>query len=146
MISCSITKDGMSKSKVDRCGVWSWRVKADSVGCAQCGEWIHSRCDAVKRVTSNVPINATCRKCEGNIREAVEQEVMLCDDVEAVREFTYLGDRVSACVGCEAAMTARTRCGWAKQRECVELLHGRKYHLRLKWAVHRSYAWPVILY
>ena len=28
-----------------------------------------------------------------------------------VREFTYLGDRVSVGGGCEAAATARTRCG-----------------------------------
>ena len=30
---------------------------------------------------------------------------MLCDEVEAVREFTYLGDGVSAGGGCEAATT-----------------------------------------
>ena len=44
--------------------------------------------------------------------------------METVQEFTYLGDRVSAGGGCEAAVTARTRCGWAKFRE---LLHGRRF-------------------
>ena len=39
----------------------------------------------------------------------MEQEVKLCDEVETVSEFTYLGDRVSAGGGCEAAATARTR-------------------------------------
>ena len=39
-----ITKDGMSKSKVDPCGLCSLRVKANSVLCLQCGKWIHSRC------------------------------------------------------------------------------------------------------
>ena len=29
-----------------------------------------------------------------------------CDEVETVREFTYLGDRVCAGGGCEAAVTA----------------------------------------
>ena len=33
------------------------------------------------------------------------------DVVETVRKFTYLGDRVSAGGGCEAAVTARTRYG-----------------------------------
>ena len=33
-------------------------------------------------------------------------------------EFTYHGDWVSAGGGCEAAVTARTRCGGAKLREC----------------------------
>ena len=51
------------------------------------------------------------QKCEGNIGEAVEQEVTLCDEVETVSECTYLGDSVSAGGGCEAAVTARTRCG-----------------------------------
>ena len=29
--------------------------------------------------------NLTCRKCERNVGEAVEQEEMLCDEVESVR-------------------------------------------------------------
>ena len=36
---------------------------------------------------------------------------MLCDEVETVCEFTYLGDMVSAGGGYEAVVTARTRCG-----------------------------------
>ena len=47
--------------------------------------------------------NLACRKCEGNIGEAVEEEEKSCDEVETVREFTYLGDWVS--VGCVAAVT-----------------------------------------
>ena len=31
----------------------------------------------------------------------MEQEEKLCDEVETVREFTYLGDRVSAGGACE---------------------------------------------
>ena len=34
----------------------------------------------------------------------------LCDEVETVREFTYLGGRVSAGGECEAGVTARTKC------------------------------------
>ena len=56
--------------------------------------------------------NLTCRKCEGNIGEAVEQEEKLCDEVETVQEFTYHGDRVSDGEGFEVAVTARTRCRW----------------------------------
>ena len=66
--------------------------------------------------------------------------------METLSEFTYLGDRVSAGGGCEAAATARTRCGWAKLRECGELLHGRRFHLKLKGAVHKSYIRPAIPY
>ena len=44
----------------------------------------------------------------------MEQEVILCNELETVREFTCLGDRVSANGGCEAAVTTRTKCGWFK--------------------------------
>ena len=95
MVSTGITQDGLSKSKVDPCGVCSLRVKTNSVLCVQCGKWIHGRCAGVKRVTPMFSRNFTCRKCEGNIGESVEQEEKLCDDVETVWGFTYLGDRVS---------------------------------------------------
>ena len=61
------------------------------------------------------------------------------------RESTYLGDRVSAGEGCEATVTAGTRCGWVKFRECSELLYGWGFPLRLKWAVHKCYVSPAIL-
>ena len=51
MVSGGITKNGMSKSKVDPCGVCSLKVKTNSVLCLQCCKWIHSRCAGVKRVT-----------------------------------------------------------------------------------------------
>ena len=70
MVSGDITQEGLSKSKFGTCGVCSLRVKANSVLCVQCGKWIHGRCAEVKRVTPKF----TCRKCERNIGEAVEQE------------------------------------------------------------------------
>ena len=50
---------------------------------------------------------------------------MLCHVMETVGEFSYVGDRVNADGGCEAVVTARTRCGWVIFRECVELLYSR---------------------
>ena len=55
----------------------------------------------------------------------MEQEEKSCDEVKTVREFTYLGDRVSAGGGCEAAVNTRTRCRWDKFIECSELLYGK---------------------
>ena len=72
MVCDNITKDGISKSKVDPCGVCCLRVKHNSVLCLQCGRWFHSRCDGVKRVAPKFSRNFTCSKCEGNIVEAVE--------------------------------------------------------------------------
>ena len=103
-----ITKDGMCKSKDDPCGVCGLRVKASSVLCLQCGKWIHGRCAGMKRATPKSSRNITCRTCEENVGEAVVQEEKLCDEVETVSEFTYLGDWVSAGGGYESAVTART--------------------------------------
>ena len=74
--------------------------------------------------------NIVCRTCEGNIREAVEHEDMLCDEVETVGEFTYRGDKVSAGEGCEAAVTARV--GRLSFGEFGGLLCDRRFPLNLK--------------
>ena len=52
MASGSITKDGLSKSKVDQCGVCCLRVNANPVLCVQCVDWLHGRCAGIKRVTA----------------------------------------------------------------------------------------------
>ena len=66
----------------------------------------------------------------------MEQDEELCEYVEAVRGLTYLGDRVRASGGCEAAVSARKRCGWVKFRECGELLYDSRFSLMLKGAVY----------
>ena len=63
-----------------------------------------------------------------------------------VRGFCYLGDRINASGGCEAAVTARTRLGWVKFRECGELLNGKRFSLRMKGIVYKSCVRPVMLY
>ena len=71
VVSSDIPKDGMSKGKADPFGVCSLRVKANSVLCFQCGKWIHDRCAEVKRLAPKFSRSFTCRKCVGNIGEAV---------------------------------------------------------------------------
>ena len=41
MVSGDITKDGMSKSKVDPCGICCLRAKANPVLCVQCGKRLY---------------------------------------------------------------------------------------------------------
>ena len=43
-------------------------------------------------------------------------------------------------------MTARTRCGWVRLRECGELLYIRRFPIELKGAVYGNYVRPAILY
>ena len=68
--------------------------------------------------------------------------------ISYVMKWEQLGNshgRVSVGGGCEAAATARTRCGWVTLRECGELLYGR-LSLKLKWAVYKSNVRPAILF
>ena len=81
--------------------------------------------------------NFACRKCEGNIGDAVEHEEKLCDEVETEVETGKSYILVSAGGGCEADGTVTTRCGWVKLRECGELLYGRRFPLKLKGAVYK---------
>ena len=138
--------DGMSKSQVNPCGVCSLRVEANSVLCVQHGKLIHGRCALVNELTPKFSRNCTCRKCDGNIGEAVEEVEELYHVLVTVREFTYNGNRVSAGEGCEAALTVRTICGWVKFRECDELLYSRKFPLRLIGDVYMRHVRPEILY
>ena len=89
--------DGILKACDEVCGkrkrrsigdTWWWNEDVK--------EAVDVRCAGVKIVTNcNCKLfsrNITCRKCEENIGEAVEQEEKLCDEVERVQKFTYLGD------------------------------------------------------
>ena len=63
---------------------------------------------------------------------------ILCDGVETVSKFFYLGDRLNATGGCETAVTARARIGWMKFSECCEILKGRRFSLKMKEKVYKN--------
>ena len=71
---------------------------------------------------------------------------VLCDEVDTVKRFCYLGDRLNAGGGCETGVTTRVRIGWMKFRECGELFRGRRYSLRVKGMVYRSFVRYAMLY
>ena len=73
---------------------------------------------------------------------ALEQWKNLYNEVDIVRKFTYMDDRIGTGEGCEVAMTARTKCGRVMFRECDELLDGQKFLVRLKGAAYHSYVTP----
>ena len=61
------------------------------------------------------------------------------EEVETVKSFCYLGDRVNASGGCEAAVTARARIGWVKFKECGELLiNSKRFLLKMKRMIYWS--------
>ena len=66
--------------------------------------------------------------------------------METVNGFCYLGDRLNASGGCEAAVTARVRIGWVRFRECGKLLLGNRFPLKMKGKIYRCCVRSAILY
>ena len=86
----------------------------------------------MKKVTCSSAKHFVCRRCT-DVGDGTEEPVeVLCDEVEAVKGFCYLGDRLNTSGGCETAVTLRVGFGWMKFRECGELLRGRRFSLRMK--------------
>ena len=79
-----------------------------------------------------------CGRCKKQVDGLVEPVEELCEEVETVRGFCYLGDRVNASGGCEAAMIAKARTGWVKFKECRELLNSKRFSLKMKGMVYRN--------
>ncbi|XP_044179666.1 uncharacterized protein LOC122961149 [Acropora millepora] len=87
---------------------------------------IHGRCAKVKRVTLRLGKDFVCGGCKKQADGFMDSVEELCEEMETVRGFCYLGDRVNAGGGCEAAVTARARIGWVKFRECGEVLNSKR--------------------
>ena len=87
-----------------------------------------------------------CGRCKQGDDGLVEPVEELCEEVETVRGFCYLRDRVNASGGCEAAVTARSRIEWVKFKECGELLNSKRFSLRTKGMVYRSCVRSAMLY
>ena len=108
--------------------------------CTKCDQWIHGRCPKWEKVTPNAATFFGCCKHEKatNGTGEVQQEV-ICDEVETVKGFCYLGNRLNISGGCEAAVTSRTRVGWKKCNECGEIQFGKRFSLQMKGKIYKSY-------
>ena len=79
----------------------------------------------MKKVICSSARNVICKRCT-DVGDGTEEPVeVLCDEVETVKGFCNLGDRLNASGGCETAVTSRVGIGWMKFRECGKLLRGR---------------------
>ena len=108
------------------CRICGKRVTVNVVLCTKCNQWIYGKCFKLKKVTPSAARFFVCNMCDKAINGAgEEQQEVMCDEVETVKEFCYLGNRLNASGGCEVAVTARTRLGWKKFRECGEILFGK---------------------
>ena len=115
-------------SNIDPCGVCGTRLMSNSVLCTTCGKWVHARCTDKKKVAVYLNKNFVCKKCRSVVKNFKgPADKKLCDGVETVSKFTYVGDRLNATGGCETAVTARSRIGWMWFRKCSEILKGRRF-------------------
>ena len=134
------------KSKTDPCGVCGRRIIANSVLCTKCGNWVHGKCAKIKRATVRLAMHFVCLKCRGIMKGTMDSIKKLCDEVETMNGFCYLGDRLNASGGCEAATTTRVKIGWVRFRECGELLLGHRCSLKMKGKVYHCCVRSAILY
>ena len=60
-------------------------------------------------------------RCAETMKRIVKsaKELTFDDQVELVKSFCYLTDRLNASGASEAAVTARTRIGWTNCRNCL---------------------------
>ena len=99
------------KIKIDSCGVCGRRVMASSVLYTKCGSWVYGKCAKIERAMARLAMHFVCLKCKGIMEGTMDSIEKLCDEVETVNGFCYLGDRLNTSGGCEVALTARGRIG-----------------------------------
>ena len=119
---------------------------ANSVLCTKSRNWVHGKCEKIKRATARLAMHFVCLKCKGIMEGTVNSIEKLCDEVGTVNGFWYLGDRLNASGGCEAAVTARVRIGRVRFRVCGELLLENRFPLKMKGKVYRCCVRSAILY
>ena len=101
------TEGEIALSKIDPCGVCGKRVGSNAVCCTQCTKWMHGRCTKLEKVTCSSARHFACRRCIDVGDDMEEPMEVLCNEVETVKGFCYLGDRLNASDGCETAVTSR---------------------------------------
>ena len=107
---------------------------------------VHARCTNKKNVAVYLNKNFVSKQCKSVEKNFKGPDEKLCDDVETVSKFTYLGDGLNATGGCETAVTVRSRIGWIKFRKCSEILKGRRFSLKIKGKVYNSCVRSAMLY
>ena len=134
------------KKNLERiCGVCQTGVGRNAVFCGGCLSWIHKKCSG---------INGSLRhdhdfSCAGYLGKArpidgrLVKEVLVDDEtVEAVPEFCYLGDMLSAYGGCELAAVTCCKSAKGKFRHLLPLHTNRNLQRLTRGRVYSTYVPP----
>ena len=141
--------DLLKKSGKDPCGVCQTGVGRNAIFCGGCLSWIHKKCSGIKGPLRPDP-DFRCARCLGKARPIdgrLVKEVQVDDEtVEAVPEFCYLGDMLSAGGGCELAAFTRCKSAWGKFRQLLPLLTNRNLPLLTRGRVYSTCVRSVMLH
>ena len=117
--------------------MWSlWKESHGQLSVAHKMWKLGSRQMCKNRVTAKLSMHFVWSRCKGIMERMVNSIKKLCDEVDTVNGFCYLGDRLNSSGGCDATVIARIRIDWARFRECCELLFGNRFPLRMKSKVY----------
>ena len=122
--------------------------------CNGCKQWVHKKCSGLKPLKKDPD---RCTQCQGTARPLdgrPQKEVQVGPDkLEVVASFCYLGDMLSAAVGCELLTTTRVKTAWKKFKDLLPVLsschlsfktHGHVYSSCVQSAMlHASETWPL---
>ena len=98
---------------------------ANSVLCVKCGKWIHGRC---AKVTPRLGRDFVCGRCKKQANGLVGPVEELCEEVDTVKIFCYLGDRVNVSGGCDSKSE-----NWVDEVQgCGKLLNSKRLSLKMK--------------
>ena len=93
-------------------------VGSNSIFCNSCKHWVHKKCSGLKRLTKDPDYR--CTRYQGTARPLdgrPQMEVQVRPEkLEVVPSFCYLGDMLSAAVGCELSTTTRVKTAGRSSR------------------------------
>ncbi|MCU7898061.1 MAG: hypothetical protein KZQ61_05230, partial [Candidatus Thiodiazotropha sp. (ex Lucinoma aequizonata)] len=141
--------DLLKKSGKDPCAVCLTGTGSNAIVCGGCSLWVHKKCSGIKGPLRPDP-EFRCARCLGRARPIDGRsmtEVMVGDEkLEAVPEFCYLGDMLSAGGGCDLAAVTRCKCAWGKFRQLLPLLTNRHLPLLTRGRVYSTCVRSVMMH
>ena len=129
------------------CAVCCKGVASNSIYCTHCNKWVHKRCSGIAGNLATVR-NFKCRTCldPSPNHDRITSVKLKGTEYEAVDQFCYLGDMLSAGGGAEASTVARVRSGWKKFRELLPLLTNRTFSHKVKGRLFSACVRSAMLY
>jgi exonuclease III len=141
--------DALRESGKYPCAVCLKGTGNNSIICNTCSRWVHKKCSGLQGTLKPDP-SFICPRCQGTSRPvdgrpAREVEVKE-EKLEAVADFCYLGDALSAGGGCELAAITRCNSAWKKFRELLPILTNRHLPSETRGRVYAACIRSVMLY